>query len=510
MVYLGILGAAVSAVLARVTAFEGRVVLAKERTESLALRPVTGELSFSMSRNMPIDVLPLDNPQAVRAMLDGRKNYDGMALGLRLRLNGISVLAPMSERDVIEVSAAGSTTTVDARAGAEIPVPSAAESCVVRSVEPWAGLVRDGSGRRMAAFSFQRGGQGEWIQGLFAEAGQWTILPPEMALRLDWADNEDAAKAGLPATRPGLDAARWSVAEKGLVHWFETLVPGAGETLSDGTEYVLLAAKTEAGAVPAITVGIRKAGKARRLEIPANAPQPLEGVRFDYPGAMPVLVVARAWRDGAAWVESFGRDQRFGPSRMEEGTEWEAAPGLQFRMDQTMEQGLPVGLRGAPVWMAALSMGNGEVLRLREGLAVRRDETSFRYRRLPAPPSVRYTFQALSLTGKPIETFTIGPGEKHRVQEWVFSQADDNLGAEKFAVLQAKRLPASLYGHLGLFLIAVGAVGWVLTRVRLRRRGPEESWAEETQVPAIPEGEPLGGTEGHDETPDPRPGADDF
>jgi hypothetical protein len=477
LVYLGMLGVVVGAVLGRMTAFEGTVVVAEKRTESLALRPGSEGTSFSLTRNMPLDVLPLDNPQAARSLLDNKKNYDAAALGLRLRLDEISVLAPAGERDVIEVTpSAGPAVTIGAHPGATVPL--AAGACTIRSVEPWAGLVRDAAGRRMAAFSFQRKGTGDWVQGLFTEAGQWTILPPEMALRLDWVDSENAARAGLPPARPGLDAARWSVAEKGRVHWFETFTTGTGETLGDGTEYVLLGVNTDPEKNPAIVVGIRKAGKARRVEVPANAAQPLEGLRFEYPGAMPVLVIARAWRDGAAWIESFRTDSTLGPIRLEDGGQWEATPALRFRLDQTMLQGLPVGLRGAPVWMAAVSTGGGELLRLREGLSLRCGDSSLRYRRLPQPPVVRYAFQALSLTGRPIETFVLGPGEKHRVQEWLFTQAADNLNAGRTALLTAKRLPASRYGVVGLMLALAGAAGWVLAQIRLRGDNIEPAWTD--------------------------------
>ncbi len=503
LVYLGVLGAVAGAILGRITAFEGRVVIAKQRTESLALRPASGGMSFSLTRNMPIDVLPLDNPQAARSLLDHKKVYDGAPLGLRLRLNDITVLAPVSERDVIEVrQTSGATATVEARPGAELPVSPPAVPCTVRSVEPWAGLVRDASGRRMAAFSFHRKGEKDWTQGLFAEAGQWTILAPEMALRLDWADSEDTARAGLPAARPGLDGARWSVLERGRVHQFETFTPGTGETLGDGTEYVLLGVNSAPGRSSSIMVGVKRAGQARRVEVPANAAQPVEGVRFECPGAMPLVVVARAWRDGAAWVESFGPDHTFGPVRLEEGGEWDATPDLRFRFDQAMLQGVPVGLRGAPVWMAAVSTGDGQLLRLREGLSVRQGDLSLCYRRVPQPPVVRYAFQALSLSGKPIAAFTLAPGEKRRVQNWLFAQADDNLRADTSAVLVAKRLPASRYGIMGLMLAAFGAAGWLLSQARLRREPAEPAWTDL----AVMSDEGMNGNAGRSDL-DPPPGA---
>jgi hypothetical protein len=442
-----------------------------------------------MTRNMPLDVLPLDNPQAARTLLDGKKSYDAMAMGLRLRLNDITVLSPASERDVIEVTAAsGAVTAADARPGTVLSVETGA--CAIRSVEPWAGLVREPSGRAMAAFSFQRKGTRDWIQGLFTEAGQWTLLPPEMALRLDWVDSEASAKAGLPPARPAMDAARWSVVEKGRAHWFDTFTPGTGVTLADGTEYVLLASDDGTEKPPVITVGIKKAGQTRRVKVTANATELREGLRFEYPGAMPLLVVARAWRDGAVWLESFGPDRAFGPVRLEEGGEWDATPELRFRIDQVMRQGLPVGLRGAPVWMAAVDTGDGALLRLREGLAVRHKEGSFRYRRLPQPPAVRYAFQALSLDGKPIESFTLGPGEKHQVREWLFTQADDNLNADKSALLMAKRLPASRYGILGVLLLAAGAAGWMLTQVRARRGSAEPPWEDAGTIQEPPPAKP--------------------
>jgi len=478
--YLGILAAGAAAILGKVSAFEGRVVVAEHRTEACAVRPSSGGI-FSLARNMPLDVLPLDNPQAARAALDNKRSYDAAALGMRLRLDGIKALAPAGERDVLEVSRPGSpAVTMDAESGKVLSVPGAAGAWRVRSVEAWAGLLRDASGRRMAAFSFFRKGEKDWTQGLFTEAGQWTMLTPLMALRLDWADSEDAAKAGLPAVRPGLDAARWSVLDKGRVHQFESFVPGTSETLADGTEYVLLSVNEGAWKNPSITVGIRKAGKGRRVEVPANATQPVEGIRFEYPGAMPLLVLVRAWRDGAAWIASFGPEQTFGPARLEEGGEWDATPDLRFRLDQTMSQGIPVGVKGAPVWMASVSTGDGQLLRLREGLAVRHGDISLCYKRVPRPPAVSYAFQALSMSGKTIGTFTLEPGQKHRVQDWVFMQDTDNLKADKTAVLVAERIPSTHYGILGLLLILAGGAGWMATRIRWRRQQEEPAWTDLT------------------------------
>ena len=487
LAYLGVLVAVVGAVLGRIAAFEGSVVVSPKRTESMAVRPSGNGAGFAMTRSMPLDVLPLDNPQAVRSLLDTRRNYDGLALGFRLRLDAVRILAPASERDVIEIKdPAGATVTLDARAGAVLSGHQGPLG-MVRAVQPWAGLLRDPSGRRMAAFSFQRGEGGEWVQGLFAEAGQWTLLPPEMALRLDWDPTEEQAGKALPADRPGLDAARWSVAENGRVHWFENVTPGTGQTLADGTEYRLLSVNTLPPVPPALTVGIKKAGKARRVDVPANAASPKEGVRFECPGAMPVLIMARAWRDGAAWVASFGPEGTTRSGRMGEGDQWQAGPDLRFRLDQVMEQGLAVGVRGAPVWMAEVDEPEGTLLRLREGVSMRRGETTLRYRRLPQPPVVEYDFQALALSGKPIQAFTLRVGGQVRIRDWVFSQDGENLDAGKTALLVARRRPLSPHGLAGVVLLAFGAAGWMLIQIRRRRSsGPDASGPAENMPPLPP------------------------
>jgi hypothetical protein len=276
--------------------------------------------------------------------------------------------------------------------------------------------------------------------------------------------DEAAAEAALPETPPGLDAARWGVRDVRRIHWFQSFEPGTACTVSDGAEYVLLRRPEDGSQAPALRVGVRKGEEKRVLEVSANTAGADDPVLFEYPGALPVRVLVRPWREGSAWVAAWRGADRLPPARMKEGDVLDLGGGAALRFDGAAPAAVPVGTPGSPVQAALLRTGNGTLLRLREGLLLRDEGVSWRYRRLPQPPRMRYTLarDGAEHVLEPGGTVTLGP--------WTFAQTDDNLAAEKTALLRARRSWGGPLGQVAMAFLVIGALGWAVLSVRRPRK----------------------------------------
>lgn len=463
LVYLGALFVGAAWLLNRHAVFDGWIAVPVGGGESLAVRPADGGgLYFTPHRGLTAELLPFTHPGAARQVFPAGTLFDGLFLGRPLRVLRAEVLDRRPDLEVIEERAAGgAVTTHPVRPGTTLA--TAAGPVTVEGTGPWAGLIGDPAGRRMAALSWRDSPESEWIQGIFVEAGNWTTLPPLAAFRLDWAADEAEASDGLPAVRPGLGAARWGVRDLRRVHWFDNFLPGTGCTLSGGAEYVLLGVTGDNP--PTLRVGVRGGGDSRVARVPANPPEPVDGILFEHPAASDVCVALRAWQDGGVWAAAWQGEIALPPARWREGRTLDLPGGQALRLDAVMEAGLPVGAMGGPVWMARAGTGDA-ALRLREGLFVRHGDGALRYRRLPQAPVMRYTLEGRG--GRELE---LGPAGSVRVGAWTFSQSEGNLAAETAALLRARRDWGGPFQKAGATMAALGAVGWVLARVPRRGRG---------------------------------------
>lgn len=461
--YLGLLFSGAAWLANRHLVFDGLVAVAVGGRESLAVRPAGEGAGFTLSphRGLSPDLLPFDNPAAARRLFPASGRFDAEGLGFALELRRAEVMERLPDLEVIEARAAGAAPVeTPAAPGQAVAAPGG--PATVLEVGPWAGIIAESGGRPLAALSWRSAPDAPWIQGVFLEEGRWTFLTPEAAFHLHWAADEAAAEAALPETPPGLDAARWGVRDVRRVHWFQSFEPGTACTISDGAEYVLLRRPEEGAPVPALRVGVRKGEEKRVLEVSANAAGADDPVLFEYPGALPVRVLVRPWREGSAWVAAWRGDGRLPPARMKEGDILDLGGGAALRLDGAAPAAVPVGTTGNPVQAALLRTHTGTLLRLREGLLLREGGVSWRYRRLPQPPRMRYT---LARDGA---EHVLEPGGAVTLGPWTFAQTDDNLAAEKTALLRARRTWGGPLGQVAVGLLVTGALGWAVTGMRRR------------------------------------------
>jgi len=463
--YLGALFSGAAWLANRHLAFDGLVAVAVGGRESLAVRPAGEGAGFTPSphRGLSPDLLPFDNPAAARRLFPSSGRFDAEGLGFALELRRAEVMERLPDLEVIEARAAGTEPVeVPAKSGQSVPVPGG--ECTVVEVGPWAGIIPEPGGRPLAALSWRPAPDAPWTQGVFLEEGRWTFLTPEAAFHLQWARDEAAAEAVLPEAPPGLDAARWGVRDVRRVHWFQSFEPGTACTVSDGAEYVLLQRPEDGAQTSVLRVGVRKGEEKRVLEIPANTAGADDPVLFEYPGALPVRVLVRPWREGAARVAAWRGADRLPSARMKEGDVLDLGGGAALRLDGAAPAAVPVGTSGSPVQAALVRTHTGALLRLREGLLLRDEGVSWRYRRLPQPPRMRYTLArgGTEHVLEPGGTVTLGP--------WTFAQTEDNLAAEKTALLRARRSWGGPLGQVAVALLVIGALGWAVLSARRPRR----------------------------------------
>ncbi|NLF58868.1 MAG: hypothetical protein GX580_14655 [Candidatus Hydrogenedens sp.] len=480
--YLGAIVVAAAWLLNRHAVFDGLIAVPVGGAESLAVRPSGGGARlFTPHRALTPELLSFDTPAVSRRVFNADTPLDGIFLGFPLRVRRAEVLERRPDLELIEERGPGGRLTAHpVRPGATLA--TADGPVTVESVGPWAGLINDPGGRRMAAMSWRESPTSEWVQGIFVEAGSWITLPPLAAFRLDWVPDEDTARGGLPAARPGLESARWGVRDLRRVHWFENFLPGTGCTVTSGAEYVLL--ETPANGLeppPMLRVGIRSGDARRVVRVTANPPEPVEGLLFEYPAASMVCVMLRAWQEDSVWAVAWQGGDAVPPHRWRAGEELALPGGQTLRLDGVTAAGLPVGTQGKPVLMAQAKAGD-TTLRLREGLFLRHGDGALRYRRLPQPPLMRYT-----LEGRGGKTMELGPGDAVRIGPWTFTQSPDNPLAEEAALLHARRAWGDPFQKTGAVLVLLGAVGWILARLFRPERVKDPLPQEGGEGPSFPE-----------------------
>lgn len=463
--YLGLLFSGAAWLANRHLAFDGLVAVAVGGRESLAVRPAGEGAGGTLSphRGLSPDLLPFDNPAAARRLFPSSGRFDAEGLGFALSLRRAEVMERLPDLEVIEARAAGTEPVeTPAKPGQSVAAPGG--PATVLEVGPWAGIIPEPGGRPLAALSWRSAPDAPWTQGVFLEQDRWTFLKPEAAFHLRWAADEAAAEAALPEMPPGLDAARWGVRDVRRVHWFQSFEPGTACTVSDGAEYVLLRRPEDGDPAPVLRVGIRKGEEKRVLEVAANTAGTDDPVLFEYPGALPARVLVRPWREGSAWVAAWRGNGRIAPARMKEGDVLDLGGGAALRFDGAAPAAVPIGTTGNPVQAALVRTHAGALLRLREGLLLRDEGVSWRYRRLPQPPRMRYTLarDGAEHVLEPDGTVTLGP--------WTFAQTDDNLAAEKTALLRARRSWGGPIGQVAVALLVIGALGWAVRSTRRPRK----------------------------------------
>ncbi len=466
MIYIGALVFVTGLVLRHVQSFEGVMIVEQGRTEQWVTRPAGEGRAFATAhRNMPAEVIGFDNPRVAVRVLGTRDQFDATPLPWRLKLAEVEVLGQPPDTETLEVIHSGSTTSVPVTAGETVSLPEGA--VVMKAVEPWHGLIRDGRGSPMAALSLKFSDE-PWTPVIIVDTT--AIVRPRalFALAFRWFPNEGAAREPVAENERTSATSRWGVSDVGRIHWFDSLLPGTGVTTTDGTTYTLLTVTRGADdsepPINAITVERERNSETTHLTVGANQSEAdpeiiLESFRDKD------LVRLHAWRDGAALAMFFQNDDHAAPEMLREGDVFTfevAEETVALRLEQVMSAALPV--LDEDVKALRLQTPQGE-LRLREGQSMQLDESRLRFRRLPQPPETRYTFEVLDAAPETSrQNFVLGPQETRRIGQWRFTHDVTHPDTERIAVVRAERGAGTPAQYVGALLFIVGALGLILFR----------------------------------------------
>ena len=466
MLYLGVLLFAGGYVLQWAQSFEGILIVEKGRTEQWTVRTSDEQSGlFSAQRNMPVDVIGFDNPRAATRVLGTKGQFDAAILPFRLKLEDVEVLERHPDKETLEVIRTGKTTKATVKPGQSLSLPEGQVTMI--GIEPWRGLIRDGSGEPMAAVSL-KSGDDPWSPVLFADTKSVIRPLPGLAVSLHWFPEEDAARAPVSESQVTTRQTRWGIHDIGRTHWFEALTPGTGVTTSDGTQYTLVEVQenSDAALPPVAAIVLQKVsgGKASPLRIEANAAAAdSEAILESYNDRN--IVRLHAWRDGTVVVHETNEGKPGEVRRLNEGEHTEiqgTTPPLQLRLEQVMRTAIPVS--GEDARMLVLQTADDEI-RLREGQSVQLKESRLRFRRMPQPPTVQYTLQVLHKEKEEEnQEFVLAPGASKRIGQWRFTHDVEHGDSETIAVLNVKRLPGTPTQYFGLALFILGALGLTVFR----------------------------------------------
>jgi len=465
--YLGVVFLAAGYVYQRIQWFEGMICIEKGKTEHVVVRKSSADAGvFAEERNLPLELIAFDNPSVARTCFDEKAVYDAAALPFRLHLEDVVILEEQLAREMLEVTQQGRKTHYPVKAGAHFPLGT--DSGTILGVQRWTGLLSHPSGQPMVTVSCHPPSEG-WGEPLFLARGVWRMTAKAMALYLDWFENEALAKEKLPMELPGLQSARWGVVEGQNTHWFNTFTPGAGMTLTDGTEVALLRFEDQhgapEGAKPALLFSVNKNGKREEGWVYANNSSKDGSIRFDYPGQCETVLILHGWQDGAVWAKAFYKGQACGEIKLMEKQPWMPPGGFPYevRADQIMQQAVPVGNDTAPVQALSLQLPSG-IIHLREGETHAGKDYRIHYLKRTQAPVVRYVLDAVKEGKK--RQYMLSPGGSFRHGFWRFRQDPENPRAGTIAVLDAERTLGGYSQLFGSCLFVAGAFGWVVIRFK--------------------------------------------
>ncbi|MFP4500441.1 MAG: hypothetical protein ACLFTT_05530 [Candidatus Hydrogenedentota bacterium] len=466
LIYLGAVFGVGGLVYERIAAFEGHIAIAHGGIEQVVVNlSEQGKPFLGSHRNMPIDVIPFHNPRAARRAFDPDTAYDVQHLPFRLSLDEVEVLAQFPPRDLLDIHRRGEEPRTHVLTmGAQVSIGPTAYT--VAAIRPWSGLVRNPRGTPMAAVSLPGKDVG-WKREVLLNPDTWVFPQPDVALLFRWFSDEDAARAVQDTPPPAMTSGRWGVADGGRVHWLNTVTPGAGFVLDDGTEVTL--ARVEE-TPPRIIAAFEKDGDVRKETAAANTAD--EGpLRYEHPGLVPNAYLLDAWRDAAARVTAYTHGERITVREMAASASWApAALAVPIRLDQVMAQALPVlpkNIEGEPLHEVVLQ-SNGDTLQLRERTYNHHDGLRLRYYRAAAPPRVRYHLRARYEDGAETD-FLLAPGDTARVGAWVFEQDVDFPNAAAIGRLHARRTLGTPAQMAGMAMVVIGAFGLVIARFKPSR-----------------------------------------
>ncbi|MCK5863382.1 MAG: hypothetical protein KAH38_12910 [Candidatus Hydrogenedentes bacterium] len=466
VLYLGVLLYGGGYLLQWVQSFSGVIIVEKGRTEQWVTRPAEGGGSFSTPhRNMPAEVISFNNRRAAVHILGTNDQFDAASLPFQLKLTGIEILEQCPDEESLEVIFPGEKFTVKVKQDKKITIPEG--TIVIRGMKPWRGLFRDGRGEAMATVSL-KSDNGSWSPAVFIDT-KTTVRPrPHLAISLRWFPDEKQAEVPLPADAILASQTRWGIKDTKCIHWFNSLMPGTGITTSNNTKYILLDVVSgntkDSPPITAIVVGQTAGNKKNTLRINANQSEEEDIVLLEshYDSN---AVRLHGWHDGSVMALVYHQGIHQKSTVLKERDTLKIKMGeelLLLRLDQVMHTAIPIF--GENSVALVLETPSGEI-QLREGQGIQLKESHLRFRRLPHPSLIRYTFQTIETSpNKKTHSFSLSPGESRHIGKWYFTNDIEHLENETIAVLHAQRVPGTPSQYLGGLLFLVGAIGLLIFR----------------------------------------------
>jgi hypothetical protein len=252
---------------------------------------------------------------------------------------------------------------------------------LVETVRPWVGILPDAGGRALISISIAVE-DGEWVENMIL-AGNGVILVGGYRFRLELL-NGRTVDAFMESREDRESQGRWGVREGDWIHWFDSLLPGSGVELDDGTNYTLLefreAYETPEGVVPAIAVRVEAEGVSGRRIVTTDTED--DSIRFEYGSGNEVWFVVS--RDRVINVIVLESGERGEYRTVEIGETWRLEEAsMSVRIEQYSSAGVAIDLDQTPFREAVL-VSEGKRVRVRQGEAVRVGDALLRYQRKTA------------------------------------------------------------------------------------------------------------------------------
>ncbi len=440
--------------------FRGELCVAHENAEQTAVHPSGGAVDLQAGqtpvyRETPASAIQFVNPEAVTPRLEEGRLYDVVRLPFLVALENYAIEEQPSPLRFLETRGPEGAGHMPISQGDRVELNG--RSGEVTAIQRWSGLIRDPRGQTMASISLREQGT-SWSDRIFLTEGAWSTMEPDTGLYLEWKANEEAAAEQAQSPLPDLDDARWGAVEGAVVHWFGSFLPGSGVMLSDGSIVTLLAYEEQHGEheAPAILVEVEQGDEHTREWYYANDYSHGDAVRFEYPGKLPRAIALYPWRQGAAQAAAYRQGDVVDSQRLEEGGVWRVDEfDLELRLDQVLEDAVPVHQRESPFSEAIIELGD-ETLHLREGEAVRMDDLLLEFSTQTPPPVMRYALRIITPEDGADITAELRAGEEVRVGSWIIRQGVvDPLALDK-ALLEVEYAPDPTPLWIGGGLVAAG------------------------------------------------------
>lgn len=307
-----------------------------------------------------------------------------------IRIRGSAKATRNSGRLVVKE--AGETSSFSLDAGERINLGNM--EFRIETVRPWVGILPDPGGEALISISMALE-EGVWTENLiFGRNGVLSI--DEYHFRLGLLDGktvEDFIEAKTDRKSRG----RWGVGEGDRIYWFDSLIPGSGLELDDGTVYTLLEFRekheSRDGLVPEIAVRVEKEGSSSNRIVTTESED--DAVKLEYESGHQVWFVVSS--DGEIEAVVFYADDRSERESLRIGDSWRLGQtSMNIRIEQYESSGVAVNLDQTPFQEVVLVSDVARV-RVRQGEAVRVGDALLRYQRVSGSTALEYEVSLTAL-----------------------------------------------------------------------------------------------------------------